>query len=237
MKATLIIAKKELVNYLTQPVGYVFAALLLLVANWLYFNDLFILGQADLSPLFLTIIFLDSIFVPAITMGLIADEKKNGNWEVLLSLPINEIQMVVGKFLGSAGFLVGIALLFLPTIATIYWLGSPETGMVVGGMLGVVLLGLAYLSVGILASCLTNSSVIAFLTTTIFLVINNFLGQSVLLDRMPGFLKTIFQGISLAGKTQKLGSGLISLNDLIFFGSWITVSLILSIIALKGRDK
>jgi len=237
MKQTWAIAKKEIFNYLTQPVGYVFAGLLLLVANWMFFSDIFVQGQADIRPLFSNVVLLFSLFVPAISMGLIADEKKSGNWEVMLSLPINETQMVIGKFLGSAIYLTGVTLLLAPTVGVLFYLGTPDIGMVIGGAIGVILLGAAYLSVGLLASCLSNSSVVAFMITTIFLVINNLFNQDVLLSRLPGGLKTVIQTLSLAAKSDRLSTGLINLNDLLFFLSWMTVSVILSVIVLKGRDK
>lgn len=237
MKQVWAIAKKELLNFITQPVGYVFAGLLVIVANWIYFGDIFVLGQADISPFFSTIIFLFSIFIPAISMGLIADEKKSGNWEVILSLPINELQMVLGKFIGSCLYLLGVSILFVPSILIVYWLGRPEIGIVAGGFLGMVLIGVAYLAVGLLASCLTNSSVVAFLVTTIFLVINNMFSQENLLTRLPAALKQVLLTLSLAEKSGRLSTGLINFNDMMFFISWILISIILSVTALKGRDK
>lgn len=237
MKQVLVIAKKEFINYMTQPVGYVFAGLLVVVTNWIFLSDLFVIGQSSLAPLYSIIVFLFSIFIPAITMGLIAEEKKNGNWELLMSLPINELQVVMGKFLGSVSFLIISISLFLPTIVIMYLIGSPETGVLIGGLFGVILIGVAYLATGILATCLTDSPIVAFLTTTIFLLINNFMGQGMVVDRLPPIFKEVFAYISLATKTNNMGMGLIDLYEILFFVSWIVIAIILSTMVLKGRDK
>lgn len=237
MKQIYFIAKKELLNYLSQPVGYVFAGLLTVVANWIFLSDLFVGGLSSLTPLFFIIVFLFSLFIPAIAMGLIADEKKNGNWELILSLPVSEAQMVLGKFLGASLFLLITELLFLPTVIAMYLIGRPETGLVISGFLGILLIGLAYLATGVLASSMTNSAVIAFLTTTVFLLINNFMGQGVLVDRLPLGIRNVVLYLSLASKTRNMGTGLVETSEIIFFISWVVINLLLAVMVLKGRDK
>src|SRR4030043_1273525 len=128
MKNILIIAKKEWLGFFSNGIGYIFAALLMVVSAWMYFSDLFVLGQADLGPLWATMAFLFSVFVPAISMGLIAEEKRNGNWEVILSMPVSEAEMVLGKFLGAGAYLLFTVLLSLPAVITIFWLGETEVG-------------------------------------------------------------------------------------------------------------
>jgi len=145
--------------------GYVFAGLLLVVVNWLFWSDLFLTGQADLGPYWSAIAFMFIIFIPALSMGLIAEERENGTLEVILSLPVDETQLMIGKFFGGAAFMVLTMALTLPTIATLYWLGAPDTGVVVGSFLGTVFLGLGYLSVGLLVSTCTSQPMVAFLAS------------------------------------------------------------------------
>lgn len=237
MKRVWLIAKKEWSNYFYNPLGYIFAALLLVVANWLFMSDVFLLGQADLRPFWGTISFLFSLFVPAISMGLLADEKKNGTWEVLLALPISEIELVVGKFLGSSLYLLFVIGLSLPIVITMFVLGNPDMGVMAGGALGTCFLGLSYLAVGLFMSAVTGQAVTAFLATTVLLILNNLLGQEMLLARTPGFLKGFLANISLAARSAKFTTGLIEIQDLVFFVSWITVFILLTVLSLKARDK
>lgn len=237
MNKILTIAKKEWRNYFGSPVGYVFAALLLVVTGWVFFGDLFLLGQADMSSYFTTMVFLFSIFIPAISMGLLADEKKNGNWEVVLSMPIDETKLVLGKLLGCGMYLLFTIALSLPVAVTMIILGKPDVGIIAGGYLGLIMLGGAYLSVGLLASSLSNQAMVGFLGATVFLILNNMLGQEVVLARLPVFLKNLASSLSLAARAGHFSEGLITLNDVFFFISWMAVFVILTVISLKTRDK
>lgn len=231
------IAKKELSGYLQSPVGYIFAGLLFLVANSLFMSSFFLAGQADLTGYWGIVVYLFTLFIPAISMGLIAEEKKTSTWETLLSLPISETQLVLGKYMGSLGYLFGISLLTVPTIAMIYFLGTPDAGLVGGGYLGVMLLGASYLALGIFSSALSNSPIVGFLVSVVVLLVNNLLGQELLLSHVPGFLKSILSSLSLAYRSGRFQGGLISINDLVFFLSWISIFLTLTVLILKSRDK
>lgn len=237
MKKILIIAKKEWLNYFTTPTGYVFAGLLMLVTTWLFTNDMFVINQADLKSYWSTLGFLMSIFVPAISMNLIAEEKKNSTWETLLSLPINEVQLVVGKFFGCALYLIFTVLLSLPLIVTISLLGKPDYGLIAGGLLGMVALSLSYLSVGIFMSSLSSQAIVGFLGSTVFLLINNLISQESILARLPAAAGVVLTDLSLYYRSTNFFVGMIQIKDLVFFISWITVFLTLSVLSLKSRGK
>lgn len=237
MKNIITIAKKEWRNYFSSPVGYVFAGLLLVVVNWLYFSNFFIAGEADLNPYWSNFALLLSLFVPAISMNLIAEEKKNSTWELLLSLPITEKELVLGKFLGCSMYLLFSILLSLPVIVTVYFLGKPELGLILGGFIGIFILSLAYLSLGIFMSSLSSQAIVGFLGSAAALIINSLMGQEVVLSRVPVIAKDFIGGLSLNYRSANFSSGLISVNDLLFFISWIAIFLVLTVISLKSRQK
>ncbi len=232
-----LLAKKEWKSYFYNPLGYIFAGLLLVVTNWLFSADLFLLGQADLRPFWGTMAFLFALFIPAISMGLLADEKKSGTWEILLSLPVSEKELVLGKFLGSGMYLIFVIGLSMPAMAMMFFLGRPDVGAMVGGLVGMIMLGLSYLAVGLLMSALAGQAVVAFLGTTVFLIINNLLGQEMVLSRLPIMLKTILANVSLTARVARFSAGLMEINHLIFFVSWMAVFCLLTILSLKARDK
>lgn len=237
MRSILTLAKKEWRGFFTSPVGYIFAGLLLVLANWLYFADLFVLGQADLRPFFNVIAFLLSIFIPAVAMGLIADEKKNSTWEILLSLPIEEKQMVLGKFVGSALFVIYTLGLSFSTIVIVYLLGKPDSGTIVGGLVGLVLLALAYLATGIFMSSLSNQAIVGFLGASVLLIVNSLLGQEMFVSRLPTTVGMVIQNLSLNYRFSNFFDGLLEIKDVVFFLSWIVVFLILTVLTLKARNK
>ena len=237
MKNIINIAKKELRGYFNNPSGYVFAGLLLLVANFVFFQDFFMAGQANLASFWSILGLLMSLFVPAIVMGSIAEEKKNGTWEVLLSLPISETELVVGKFLGSLMFVIVVLVLTLPTVVTVFFLGMPDVGILAGGIIGMIFLVAAYLGVGIFCSSLSNQPVAGFLVGLVILLTNNLLGQETLTSRLPDYLRGAVAYLSIAWHSSLFSSGLIKLSDAVFFVSWVVIFLILTVLSLKSRDR
>ena len=119
--------------------------------------------EASLRWLFEWMMFLFTIILPAISMRLLAEERKLGTMEILLTLPVDEFDVVVGKLVGSIGFLlVALSLtLFYPLMLVI--LGQPDPGPILGGYIGVTLAGAAYLAIGLLASSWTSSQITAFI--------------------------------------------------------------------------
>ncbi len=237
MRQILTIAKKELLISLTSPVGYIFAGLLISVCGWLFFKDLFVSGVADMSTYWQSLSFLLVIFIPAISMNLISEEKKNSTWEVLLTLPIEERSFVLGKFLGSASFIAGVFCLIIPAMLSLGWLGNPDWGVMIGGWLGNLLLALAFLSFGLMVSSMSNSPIVAFLISVVVLLINNLIGQEVVLSRVPLWLKEVLSEISLANHAYSFSSGMVRIVDVAFFASWIAICLMISILVLKNRGK
>lgn len=237
MKQIIAIAKKEILGYFSSPVGYVFAGLMLMVANWLFFQDFFVANQASLTPLWSNLGFLLSLFVPALSMNALSEEKKNGNWEVVLSLPVSESEMVLGKFLGLFFCVFVSLLLFLPTAVIVLVLGKPDIGVLVGGWVGVLFLAISYLAVGIFASSLSTQPVVAFMVAMFFLLINSFLGQDSILSRFPTQIASILGYISISWHSSHFADGVLQASDIVFFISFIGIFLVLTVMWLKARNK
>ncbi|MFA6250228.1 MAG: ABC transporter permease [Candidatus Shapirobacteria bacterium] len=237
MKKVWIIALKEWHYLFSNPVGYIFAGILLLVAGWLFMGDLFLMGQADMKPYWNVVNFLLSVFVPAVVMGSIADEKKNGTWEVILSTPIRELELVAGKMLGYGMYLGMVLLLTLPITITLLVLGKPDVGPMIGGYIGTLLLALAYLAVGLFFSSISSQAIVAFLATTITLILNNLIGQESVLMKLPTILRKVVEGISLSSRSARFADGVIEISSLVFFVSWLVVFTMLTVVSLKTRDK
>ncbi|MBQ6247511.1 MAG: ABC transporter permease subunit, partial [Kiritimatiellae bacterium] len=158
------IFKREFRSYFDSPVAYVFLTAFLVLVGFLTFSVtmLYERRQADLGPFFFWHPWVYLLLVPAATMGLWADERRNGTIEQLLTLPVTVWEALVGKFLAAWAFL-GIALaLTLPVAATVGYLGSPDWGAIVCGYLGSLLLAGAAAAIGLFASTLSRSSVVGF---------------------------------------------------------------------------
>ena len=237
MNNILTIAKKELKVYLASPLAYVFGFSLLSISLWIFLSTFFVNNQSSLDPLWNLVIFLFSLFIPAISMSSIAEEKKSGTWELLLSLPISELEITIGKFLSLFSFVLIIIGLYLPMAITLIVIGQPDIGALIGGFLSIIFLSASYLSCGIFASSLSDQPVTSFLISLIFLLINSLLSQNTFLSYFPSFLKGAISFLSLSWHAQHLAQGFISLSDISFFISWLVVFLIFTLLSLKSRHR
>jgi len=232
----ILLAKEIYLNYLISPLGFIFAILFSSISVWLFIQDLFLINQASLNPFFSLMPFLFLFFLPAITMSLFAEEKKSKTWEILLTLPTSEKEIVLAKFLAALIFAALSVLLTLPLAIIVSYLGDPDWDVVISGYLGVVLMAASYISTGIFFSSLTRSSIVSFLTTIFFLLINFLIGQGMIIEKLPPLLAGIVSDLSLGYHFNFLIKGNILLSSLVFFFSWIFVFLWLTIVSLKSRD-
>ncbi|MEZ2334038.1 gliding motility-associated ABC transporter substrate-binding protein GldG [Mucilaginibacter sp. RCC_168] len=219
----LSILKKEIVSYLSSLVAYVTIGVFLLVLGlflWV-FPDSSILdyGYAGLESLFSTAPYLFMFLIPAITMRSLAEERKEGTFELLFTRPLTDWQIVLGKYLASV-LLVLFAL--LPTLVyyfSVSTLGTPQgnidTGAVIGSYIGLFLLGAAFAAIGLFASSITKNQIIAF-TVAVFLCFFFYSG----FDSLSQLLSLQDLGLQNLGITeyyQSVGRGVLDTRDLAYF--------------------
>ena len=167
MKNIKAVFKREFKAYFDSPVAYVFLTAFLVLAGFLTFGVAMFYErrQADLTPFFFWHPWVYLLLVPAATMGVWADERRNGTAELLLTLPVTITEVLVGKFLAAWSFVgIGLALTF-PVALTAGYLGSPDWGAVFCGYLGSLLLAGASVAIGVFASTLSRSSVVGFVVS------------------------------------------------------------------------
>ena len=159
-----VLFKKELMSYFNSPIAYIFIGVFLIVGNWLFMKDFFLYDFISMRGYFSFLPFIFLFLAPAITMRLWAEEKKSGTIEFLLTLPINDWQAVAAKFLGALVFMFIALLLTFSLPITLAILGNLDWGPVIGGYLGALFVGGAYLSLGIFISGLTKNQIICLLS-------------------------------------------------------------------------
>lgn len=163
MKNMVIIAQKELRAYFTSPIAYVVIAAFLAVMGFLFWLIVSLSREASLRGVFANMAITLLFIAPALTMRLLAEEQRSGTIELLLTLPVRDWEVVLGKFLASLSvFAVMVALtLYYPLL--LVQLGNPDPGPIVSGYVGLVLLGASFLSVGLFTSSLSGNQVVAAL--------------------------------------------------------------------------
>lgn len=159
------IARRELGSYLGNPAGYVFLTLFIAATGAGAFLQpgFFARNLADLALLNKVMPFILMLFVPAVTMNVWAEERRRGTDELLLTMPVRDLEVVLGKYLGALG-VYSFGLLFaLAHVGVLEWLGDPDRGLMVSTYLGYWLVGVAFVSVGLLASLFSSNATVAFI--------------------------------------------------------------------------
>src|SRR5262245_27773592 len=161
MQNVVTVAKREFTSYINSPIAYIVAAVYFATGGFLFFSTLFLQRQADMRSFFELAPLLFSFITPILTMRLFAEERREGTLELLLTMPITDWQVVLGKFLASLG-LVAVVLGF--TLAFPFrfsFLGPIDKGVTVAGYIGMLLLCGGYIAVGLMASTFTKNQIIA----------------------------------------------------------------------------
>jgi len=166
MKSIWTIAKREFRTFFDSLAAYILFVVFLGLSGfftWLFGSDIFFIGQATLQPFFSIAYWTLFFFIPALTMKMLAEEKKSGTLELLLTKPITDWEVVTGKFLAVV-MLIGVAMLLtIPYYISISFLGPIDHGSVWSGYLGMILMSMAFTSIGLFASSITNNQIVAFL--------------------------------------------------------------------------
>lgn len=232
---TLAVARRELLGYFNQPVAYVVvAAFLVLSGTYLFvLHPFFVVGRSTMRPFFEFAPFILTLFAPALTMRLIAEERRTGTLELLLSWPLSDWTVVVGKFLGALGLLaVALALTVVYALA-IATLGDLDWGPVLGGYLGLLLLGAAYLAVGLFVSAQTSNQIVAFVGGFLACFLFYVVGKA--LPVAPGWMVPWLEWVGFEQRFAHIARGVVDTRDLAYFASVVLLALGLTAETLAAR--
>src|SRR4029078_2075704 len=164
MTPHLALWRREIRTYFNSPVAYIVVSAFTLIAGGMFFGfQLFLAGETSLHGFFQNMPLLFMFLAPAITMRLLADEKSSGTLELLITMPVRDWEVVLRKFLAAMALLcvtLGLTVVFAITVRT---LGPLDRGPAIGGYRGMVLMGGAYVAIGVMTSAFTRTSIVAFI--------------------------------------------------------------------------
>ena len=235
MNHTCPIIKKELKNYFNSPLAYVFISIYLIITAWIFFTSFFLAGQLNMRSYFSILPWVFLFLIPAITMRLWAEEKKLKTTELLFTWPIQDYEIVLGKFLGSFIFLIITLVLSLSIPISISFLGQMDWGVVVSSYIGASLLGAAFLAIGLFISSLTDNQIIAFILAVAVSFAFFIIGENFVLYVLPSFFVGLFQYLGLGYHFASIGRGVLDSRDLIYYFSIIIFFLYLNIRQTESR--
>lgn len=237
MRESWIIARKELNSFFDSLVAYILLIAFLGFSGfftWLWGSDIFYHKQASLNTFFNVALWSLFFFIPAITMRQFAEEKKSGTIELLLTKRLTDRQLVIGKYLACI-LLVAIALAFtLPYYVSIARLGNIDHGSTITGYLGLLLMSSAYVSIGLLASSLTNNQIVAFLMALLAGVVFQFILGSVG-SGQTGWIGSLLTDLSVPHHYDSMSRGVIDTKDVLYFLALTFLGLMLTEVVISKR--
>lgn len=233
--ATWAVGAREYASFFRTPLGWVVASLLLFMSGLVLMAATLVPGApASLREFFGLWWYLLVMLAPAVSMRLFSEELRTGTIEPLMSSPLSEAGVVLGKFGGALGFLLTCLVPTLLYVVVLMWLSRPDPGPIVAGYLGVALVGSLYLSVGTLASVLTGSQTLAFLGTLFGLIVAEFGARQGAL-RLGEPWAGVARALSVEGRVSDFARGVIDTDHVVFFVAASAFFLGISALVLRVR--
>jgi len=236
MSEILAIYRKEMKTYFNSPIAFIVISSFLVITNWLFFDygdyPFFAINIADIRGIFdygaIVLLFI----APAVSMRLISEEKHQDTLELLVTMPITDMHIIIGKYLST---LVIFGIILAGTLVapiSISFVGDLDMGIVISSYIGFFFLGATYLAMGLAASSFTRNQIVAYIMgimiIAVFFLMNGMANGS-------GFMATLFENLSIRFHYQNFFRGVLDSRDLLYFFSLILVSLLISSTALSSR--
>lgn len=232
----LAVFKRNLTAYFVSPLGYVFICVFVLLSAFAAFwsEDFFAKNLANLDQLTKYFPLVMLVFVPAITMSIWAEERRQGTDELLLTIPAGDFEIVLGKYLAAVAIFT-ISLLFsaICNAVVLAWLGSPDIGLFIATYFGYWFVGVAMLAVGMVASFLTSNLTVAFVLGAVFNAPLVFASKAELLFERE--LAQLIRRWGIDDQLASFGRGIVSLSGITYFLAIVVVMLYLSMILIGRR--
>ena len=220
------VIKKEFKSYFLSPIGYVVVGILLFVCSIFFYLTSVQTGSVDLSSLYYYVALYGLIIAaPILTMRMFAEERKNGTEQLILTAPISITKVVLGKLVAALGVIIITLLISFGYYAIVSFFAKANIVAVITSMIGFILISTAAISVGMLASSITENQVISAVITIAFLLMSIFLEN----------INVAFRSLSIMSFYEKFPSGVISLTEIAGLVSFSIVFISLTILVMQRR--
>lgn len=234
MRNILTIAQRELIAYFSSPMAYAAMLFLLGICGLIFVLSTGMSSpKADMTGMFHSMVFLSILLCPVITMGLLAQETNSGTYELLMTRPVRDVEVIVGKYLGALALYAIILVITLEFPLIYEGYGSPDWGQTLSGYLGILLTGMAFLAVGVFASSLTSIQIVAWLIGLILLLFFWLVGW--VSYGGSGAIANVSKALSVYENFGDFERGILDGKNFIYFFSLIGFFLFLATRTLEGR--
>ena len=236
MKRIWTVARREVASFFDHPTAYILVVAFLGLGLFLTFRTIYASGMATLRPFFDLLPWLFAIFIPAMTMRSLAEERRSGTLEWLLAHPLREVEVVLGKFIGN-WFFVLIALMgTIPAAFGLLKVSEADGGIMVAEYIGAGLLAAQGVAIGLWASSLTHNQITSFILAASASFLLVMIGTPVVLIGLPPWLGVSVSNLSVLGHFDNVARGVVDLRDVIYFVSTAGLFLFMSV-GVMSRER
>jgi ABC-2 type transport system permease protein len=234
LRNTLIIAKKEAKAYFSSPMAYVIGAVFLSLTGYMFVSSVSNpFPEATIRGWVVTSTFIFVLWSPVLTMRLLAEEQKLGTLELLMTSPVKDYEVVIGKYLATLLILSGTLFPTIWYVILLFWFGSPDLWPILTSYLGLMLFGGATLAIGLLASSLTSNQVLAAVMSFGLLLLLTLTNNAALVT--IGLSATILEEVSLIAHFEDFARGIVDVGNVIYYLSVIAIFVFAAIRSLESR--
>ncbi len=230
MEKIWIITKRELQAYFDSLMAYILLVLFLGFSGfftWIYGSDIFFIKQASLEVFFNIAYWTLFFFIPSLTMRLLSEENRSGTIELLLTKPVSNWQVIMGKFLATLLLIIIALALTIPYYITVANLGNIDNGQVFSGYLALILFSAMYISIGLFTSSFTNNQIVSYLLTLSIGIFFQVIFQ-MMSSNFSGIIGRVLSFLAVGTHFESMARGVIDSRDLIYFLIFIFYGLVLS---------
>lgn len=228
------IFRREFISYFTSPIGYVFLGVFYFFAGLFMYTNSVQYGMADLTYMFFYLFVTLVLLIPILTMRVFSEEKRQKTDQLLLSSPVSLTGLVAGKFLAAfAVFMLGVAITFVIAVVFSVFASSMQWVVILGNILGLLLLGSVFISVGIFISSLTENQVISAIGSIAVLLM--FLLIDVAADAVPiEFISKFISSLSIYDRYYEFCLGIINISNVLLF---VSMTVVFNFLTIRVLDK
>jgi ABC-2 type transport system permease protein len=223
------VARRELRSYFDHPTAYVLVVAFLAISLFLAFRSMYAQSIATMRPLFDLLPMLFAVFVPAATMRSLAEERRGHTLDWLMSQPLGETQVVVGKFLGDWLFVLVALAGTVPTALGVLAVSDADPGIMVAQYVGAALLAAQLVALGLWASSMTRNQITAFIVAAVLSFVLYLIGLPVVQIGLPPVLSGAVARLSVVSHFQNVARGVVDLRDVLYFVSTAALFLVLAV--------
>lgn len=229
--------RKEFRSYWFSPIAYIVITVFLVLMNWFFFRTFYLVGNADVRSYFGMLPWAFLFLIPAMTMRQWAEELRSGTIETLMTKPVSDWQVVLGKYLAGLSFLVIVLVLTISTPLTVAGMSQNglDWGVLFTSYLGTLLLGASFLAIGGWAGSFTSNQIVAFIVGVAVIFAGIMIGEAIVTYFAPGFLVPTLEYLGLQRHFSSIARGVIDTRDIIYYLSVVFLFLYLTVRAVESR--